>query len=228
MAFQNAREINDRPERHRFVHGPVTQQNPPPSSILATHLAPVNGNGAGSHFDRESFAQLLEESLGTDDEGHPNLGNDVSINHKLICVIVKAGLDHVLHQPRDPFLANEEESEVVLEACNCLEVLELAIVRCPLVVFELSGENEPNEGDRDVPLFLWLFPRLLRFLGNGDFHSMKVENKVWGIFERMFSFESKCAPASRFCKSIREYAQQLIIGTSPCLVFSLLNADRQL
>ncbi|KAL9620044.1 MAG: hypothetical protein Q9160_005422 [Pyrenula sp. 1 TL-2023] len=211
MAFQNVNETVDRSESYRTGNAPAAQQNPPPSSILATHLAPVNGNGTALHFDRESFAQLLEESLGLDDNGHPNLGNDASINHKLICIIVKAGLDHVLHQPEDPFLADDEESKIVLEACNCLEVLELAIERCPLVVFELSGENEPNEGDRDVPLFLWLFPRLLRFLCNRDFHSPKVENKVWSIFDRVFSFESKCAPASRFCKSIREYAQQLII-----------------
>lgn len=214
-----AHQTESRHERHRNVNGSTKPQEPPPSSILAAHLAPVNGSAASFNFDRESFTQLLKESLGLDEEGQPNLGNDATINHKLIGVIVKAGLDHALDQPRDPFVADDEESETALEAHKCLDVIELAITRCPPVVYQLSGENEPREGDRDVPLFIWLIPKLLRLLSCRNLSSVKFEEKVWSVLECARSVDTKCGQSARFCKSIRQYLQQLVNGM--CFSLSL-------
>lgn len=207
-----APQIESRHERHKTVNGAAKPQEPPPSSILATHLAPVNGNPGSFHFDRESFAQLLQESLKSDEDGLPNLGNDITINHKLICVIVKAGLDGVLDQPKDPFITDDDKPEILVEACNCLDVIELAITRCPQVVYQLSDANSPREGHNGVPLFLWLIPRLLRFLSRWQYSRYKVEEKVWSLVKTICSVEDKCGRSAHFCKPIREFVQRLAGG----------------
>ena len=44
-----------------------------PPSILAAHIAPVNGN-ALPDVDPRIFAQLIEECLGYDEDGQPQVG----------------------------------------------------------------------------------------------------------------------------------------------------------
>src|ERR1700678_1348451 len=83
---------------------------PPPSSMLATHFAPVNGNGNAKplpHFDKESFDLLLEEALGHTEAGEPILGIDIDTNHKLISVLFQAGIDRVSSQTDNPFNARQ-------------------------------------------------------------------------------------------------------------------------
>ena len=92
--------------------------HPPPSSILATRV--VNGDDA-SEFNQDSFNQLLEESLGTDENGQPNLGSDVSINHKLICIIIKAGVGPFLRDLREnPFRSSAASSSTDAQSCVAL------------------------------------------------------------------------------------------------------------
>ena len=79
-------------EVHSKVNG---RQDEPLPSTLAAHLAPVNGVGEPG-FDHLSFDALLDEALGCDDNGQPNLGNDVGVNQTLIRVIFEAGIDPIL------------------------------------------------------------------------------------------------------------------------------------
>jgi hypothetical protein len=111
---------------------PLNGFEPPPSSILATHV--VHGNGV-PNFDTDHFNQLLAEARGTDEQGQPNLGADPSVNHKLICIVFQIGIEPALDE--NPFHATaigRGESQLR----TCLEVLQIAIDRSPPVIFTKS------------------------------------------------------------------------------------------
>ena len=136
--------------------------HPPPSSILATRV----GNGDDAlEFNQDSFHQLLEESLGTDDNGQPNLGSDQSINHTLICIITKAGIDPFVRDLKDnPFQSNAAPSEREAQVSCCLDVIRTAIDRSPQVIFVKSVPEDHVAGEHQVPLYSWLLPKLLSLL----------------------------------------------------------------
>ena len=141
---------------------PLNGFHPPPSSILATRV----GSGDDAfEFNQDSFNQLLEESLGTDDNGQPNLGSDVSINHTLICIITKAGIDPYMRDLRDnPFQSNATPNKTVAQILSCLDVLRIAIERSPQVIFIQSVPEDQTTSQSSIPLYSWLLPKLLSLL----------------------------------------------------------------
>jgi serine/threonine-protein kinase ATR len=135
---------------------------PPPSSILAARV--VNGDDS-SDFNQASFNQLLEESLGTDEDGQPNLGSDISINHKLICIVVKAGIDPFIQDTKDnPFQSTAAAAKVNSQFSCCLDVIRTAIQRSPDVSFVKSVPEELIYGGKQRPLYAWLIPKLVPVL----------------------------------------------------------------
>lgn len=147
--------------RTNGVHA-VNGFHPPPSSILATRL----GNADDAlQFNQDSFNQLLEESLGTDENGQPNLGSDHSINHTLICIITKAGIDPFVQDLKDnPFQSNAAPSKTEAQVSCCLDVIRTAIDRSPQVIFVKSVPEDQVTGEHQVPLYSWLLPKLLPLL----------------------------------------------------------------
>ena len=143
----------------------------PPSSILATRV--VNGNDSAD-FNQASFNQLLEESLGTDENGEPNLGSDTSINHKLICIIVKAGVDAFIEDAQDnPFQSSRSTSKDHAQFSSCLDVICIAIVKAPEVIFVKSTPEHSPSGNVQTPLYVWLIPKLLPLLRPNTPHNSR-------------------------------------------------------
>ena len=147
--------------RTNGVHA-VNGFRPPPSSILATRV----GDGDDAlEFNEESFNQLLEESLGTDENGQPNLGSDASLNHTLICIITKAGIDPFIQDLRDnPFQSSTALSKTDAQISCCLDVIRTAIERSPQVIFVKSVPENLATGDDQVPLYSWLLSKVLPLL----------------------------------------------------------------
>ncbi|KIW85501.1 hypothetical protein Z517_00892 [Fonsecaea pedrosoi CBS 271.37] len=129
---------------------------PPPSSILATHV--VHGNGV-TDFDQDNFNQLLIEALGTDDQGQPNLGADVAVNHKLICIVFQIGIERVLED--DPFRSSTAAGRGNSQFRTCLEVLQVAIKRSPQVLYVKSDTQGRLFNGNGCALYSWLIPTLL-------------------------------------------------------------------
>ena len=145
---------NGAPSMNGFHH--------PPSSILAARV--VNGDDS-SDFNQDSFTQLLEESLGIDENGQPNLGSDQSVNHKLICIILKAGIDSFLRDLREnPFQSNGASSKIEAQISCCLDVVRTAIERSASVISTKSVPEDQTAGVTQVPLYGWLLPKLFRLL----------------------------------------------------------------
>ncbi|ETN46988.1 uncharacterized protein HMPREF1541_01178 [Cyphellophora europaea CBS 101466] len=147
------------------IHG-VRRSNgfePPPSSILATRIA---SKDAATELNQASFDQLLEESLATDENGQPNLGSDVSINLKVVEVVLKAGIDPVLRDSiDDPFQPNSANARAETRFLACLEVIRVATERAEGVLFMRTSANGKSDDLAEPPLYIVMVPKLLSALG---------------------------------------------------------------
>lgn len=179
---------------------------PPPSSILATHFAPVHGNGSVSalpDFDKNSFDLLLEESLGHDEHGEPNLGTDIGTNRKLISVLFKAGIDRTFCQSENPFNAYPIGRDG-LQIQSCLHVIKLAVQRSPRVLFVPAPYSEASPGE-EIPLYAWLVPKLLVLLTTCEELKGSFNENVRGVLAAVLGAGSLCSKPISLCSTISAF-----------------------
>ena len=148
----------------RPVFSELQHNGEPPKSTLAAQLVNhfTDGKKHPRNQDKETFRQLLQEVLGSEDEQHPRIEaieTDNVVNYKLIYVIFKAGLE-TLHS-EDPFRKEDERHK---QAVDSLAAIELTIRRNPEVLFT-APSNQETDLRLKGPLFLWLVPKLLNITG---------------------------------------------------------------
>jgi len=190
------------------VSGTTGASQPPPSSFIAAHLAPTNGS-TFPKFDREDLALLLKESLGSDEDGLPNLGTDVTLNHKLICVIIQAGLDTIDLRNDDP---SQTSNDHLGQIQSCIEVIDLAFEKTPEALFVLSKLEDLGPEAENVPLFLWIIPKLLSLLVLDKDESKLIAKNVWPLLGKTLASAKQCPKSFDFCISISTYFEELTEG----------------
>jgi serine/threonine-protein kinase ATR len=181
---------------------------PLPSSLIAAHLAPTD-ESTFSSFDREDFALLLKESLGSDEDGQPNLGTDVTLNHKLICVIVKAGLDTINLRSDDPFRKDNDYHDQIR---GCIEVIDLVVERTPEALFVPSKSEDLGPRALNVPMFVWVIPKLLSLLVLDKPDTTAIAELVWPLLSKMLASAKQCPNSFDLCISISTYVEELSEG----------------
>lgn len=194
---------------------PARQTNafePPPSSMLATHV--VHGNGVPD-FDRDSFNQLLAEALGSDEHGQPNLGADVAVNHKLIRIIFQVGIEQTLDD--NPFHSAVAAGKATSQLKTCLEVLQLAIERSPQVLFVKSQDSgTPGQGPL---LYCWLIPRLFPLLNHDG-----LQDAILQLLNVMLRGDRRCSTTDA-CGQIWEYLRSVAGGKNLYQKYLSASAD---
>ncbi|KAL9130247.1 MAG: hypothetical protein Q9217_001540 [Psora testacea] len=135
----------------------------PPQSTLAAQLVNkiTDGRRRPMNQDEETFKQLLREVLDSENEvtsTATTIEANWNVNYKLIYVIVKAGLD-VLTQD-DPFIRRNVQ---ITQAIDSLTAIQMTLRRTPTVLFFAPARSDDGS-QRDVPLLLWLMPKLLALL----------------------------------------------------------------
>lgn len=193
---------------HMKLNGSIHTQLAPPSSILATHLAPANGNGL-PNFDRESFAQLIDVCLGSDENAQSNLGDDVAVNLRLICVIFKAGIDRVHASKDDPFKIPGRDADQII---RCLEVIERTIQRSPSVLYALAGPNDLDPADSHVPLFVWLVAKLSSMIGDCEEENVSITSKAGSLISTILALSADCSINHNKCKTMWAFIASCISG----------------
>ncbi|KIW67369.1 hypothetical protein PV04_06630 [Phialophora macrospora] len=168
---------------------PMNAFEPPPSSILVTHV--VHGNGAHD-FDQDSFNQLLAEASGSDDQGQPNLGGDVAVNHKLICIVFQIGIEPALEE--NPFRAATAARKGKSQLRTCLEVLQVAIERSQQVIFVKSDREGIGAATKACSLYSWLIPTLLPLVASDQ--TDEIGDAVLELLGSMVDADKKCTPYS--------------------------------
>ncbi|ETI22234.1 hypothetical protein G647_06307 [Cladophialophora carrionii CBS 160.54] len=162
---------------------------PPPSSILVTHV--VHGNGVHD-FDQDSFNQLLAEASGSDDQGQSNLGGDVAVNHKLICIVFQIGIEPSLEE--NPFRAATAGGKGNSQLRTCLEVVRVAIERSQQVIFVKSDRQGIGASTKACSLYSWLIPTLLPLVASDQ--TEDIRDAVLELFDSIVDADRKCSPSS--------------------------------
>lgn len=133
---------------------PNVNHLPPPSTIAAQilHNHIRSNNVARQEPENEAlFGQLLQEYLRNPMAEEAT----VETNAQLISVVVEAGLDVLVKD--NPFAPDS----LTQQAKDSLTVISYTIEKIPEV---LISTNIGHAGD-NLPLFLWLLPKILNLLG---------------------------------------------------------------
>jgi serine/threonine-protein kinase ATR len=143
---------------HNIARGPavfggddLSDANLPPPSTLAAQLVRNHvdtARGLNQPDTTVTFRQLLQEILNKTSVPE----TDVDVNHKLVKVVVEAGLDVLLQN--DPFA---QWDFLIPQAVDSLAVIQSTIQRQPDILFH----NASSDLDQHPHLLLWLFPKLL-------------------------------------------------------------------
>jgi serine/threonine-protein kinase ATR len=130
----------------------LMDQNLPPPSTLAAQLVRNHAEstrGVPQQDAAATFRQLLQEIL--NNTSAPE--TDIQVNHKLIKVVLEAGLEVLFHQ--DPF---PQWDLLLSQAIDSLAVIQSTIQRQPDILF-MGGSQPPSP--QHPHLLLWLIPKLL-------------------------------------------------------------------
>ena len=193
----------------RPVFSELQQNANPPQSTLAAQLVDhfTDGKQRSKNQDQETFRQLLQEVLKPENrkqnEGE-NFDIDLVVNHKLVYVIVKAGLD-VLN-PDNPFGVKGELSNQVIDS---LAAIEITIKRNPRILFATSSIQQPNLKP-SIPLYLWLLPKLLFLVGR--MRDEGTRNGVLALLQTALTMESKAHIKALETGSMLKYVKGCMQG----------------
>lgn len=178
----------------------------PPSSMIATHV--INGRGK-ANISRDDFAHLLQESLGTDSEGQPNLGNDVLINLKLIVVISRIGVEPLISASNDdPFRRRIDQGKNLSELKCCLEVIELVLRQTPEIIFKDVEYLEDAQNEASA-VYAWLLPTVIStVLHTSD---VEVHKRCSELVRLCLEAESHCPHGE--CSAVATYMKDVVSGT---------------
>ncbi|KAL8694218.1 MAG: hypothetical protein Q9218_001105 [Villophora microphyllina] len=137
--------------------------------------------------DRESFESLLREILEDDDNLRQTdavvNGVSSSINSKLICVIVQAGLE----APSTGLSTEDQESRLV-DVVRSLRAIDSIITRCPDAVFQPLDELVTGDTP-GFPLYAWLIPRILGEVRDYGFQDPELH--VLSILENVVRLQQR-------------------------------------
>lgn len=186
---------------------------------LLAELLPPSKNGTGNETDDRTMEDAVAplggaaSTTGIEGDAYSSSTNPIktlTLNFKLMQVIVSAGLMVLLQD--DPFASIDQQTA---QAEDCLSILRLTVQRTPSVlVFNPtsglpSAEKQPlAESMGNVPLYLWLLPRIIPLLGQPELRSLQKSlletlktivieigklPKAWGHVRLLLSYLRICA-----------------------------------
>lgn len=175
MARGVGRTSSDRP-----VLNEMHPAGDPPQSTLAAQIVNqfTDGKRRPKTQDQETFRQLLREVLAFDSERLPQentFESSIDVNHKLIYVIVKAGIDVLTYES-----PTGEPSDLSMQAIDSVAAIEITIRKCPEVLF-VTASNQEIDLRCGGPLFTWLLPKLLTLAGNHK--ENEIKHRVFALLK---------------------------------------------
>ncbi|KFY60649.1 hypothetical protein V496_05277 [Pseudogymnoascus sp. VKM F-4515 (FW-2607)] len=185
---------------------------PPPSTLAAKLVNKLSGNQKPFlQGSQDSFGLLVSEVSKFDKtrNEHTTTEEITENNYRVIYVLTKARLGAVCSDESDPFAKKER---VLDDAAQVLDLFITSIKETPEILTKVGTQNDLVRTGRGVPLWIWLWPRLLRLLGNEGceqlwpkvkelFHttfdlSRVLDVEFWGVGLQFLSYLRHCADAS--------------------------------
>lgn len=187
----------------------IVQNGDSPASTLAAQLVDnlARAKIHPKHQDQEKFRKLLREILDTEgdvDEATRVTESNISVNCRLIYVVIRAGLEASFDQ--DPFV---RQGDWVKQALESLLVVGLTLRRCPQVFFS-TLEGCETDLQLDCPLFIWLVPRLLLILVRNE--EKNVRQGVLQVFKTILTVEQRDHFNHLKLQSVQKYIRGFVNG----------------
>lgn len=180
-----------------------------PASTLAAQIADniTQGKIIPKNEDKEQLQKLLQEILQTYDESEEvteNVETRVDVNHRLIYVVVRVGLEYLFSD--NPF---NDKNELRKQAYESLSVVELTLRRSPEVLFSVL-QDHGTELSHSGPLYLWLIPRL--FMVPVQIEDSKIYVRTLQVLQTALRVERKPSLVEGRFRLIMKYAQGCVKG----------------
>jgi serine/threonine-protein kinase ATR len=177
----------------------------PPSTLAANLVNNLSSTRRQTKTqDQEEFRKLLLEFSETSNGAGTNLNAQETLehHHKLICVVTKAVLEPLAAE--NPF-ANWELQ--IQQASEGLEILIITIKSTPDVLAHVARSESLLRMVTQLPLWLWLFPRLLTLCARSKcenlqqnlketfrsiFNSVMPSLSLWPLKNSLFCYLRRC------------------------------------
>ncbi|KFY81056.1 hypothetical protein V499_00169 [Pseudogymnoascus sp. VKM F-103] len=185
---------------------------PPPSTLAAKLVNKLSGSHKPSlQGSQDSFGLLVSEVSKFDKTRNEHTSPEEirENNYRVVYVLTKARLGPVCSDESDPFAKKER---VLDDAAQVLDLFITSIKETPEILTKVGAQNDLVRTGRGVPLWIWLWPRLLRLLGNEGceplwskvkelFHtafdvSRALDVEFWGVGLQFLNYLRHCADAS--------------------------------
>lgn len=181
----------------------------PASSLLAAHFAPrltSHGHDA-QRLSRETFSQLRHELLG-DRQSQIRADEGITDINKLICIVLKAGLE--VSPNSNSNSNNPEEEDLEGQILDCLDIIQASIEKAPQVLWDISDPLILGE-DVHAPLFAWLILRLIRLAS--IWQSETVQYRIQQVLMEISCLQYKQVRSSASCYSILAFLRACTSGS---------------
>jgi serine/threonine-protein kinase ATR len=184
----------------------------PPSTLAAKLVNKLSGNHKPSlQGSQDNFGLLVSEVSKFDKtrNEHTTPEEITENNYRVVYVLTKARLGPVCSDESDPFAKKER---VLEDAAQVLDLFITSIKETPEILTKVGAQNDLVRTGRGVPLWIWLWPRLLRLLGKDGceplwpkvkelFHtafdvSRALDVEFWGVGLQFLNYLRHCADAS--------------------------------
>ncbi|OTB07470.1 hypothetical protein M426DRAFT_8837 [Hypoxylon sp. CI-4A] len=159
--------------RENFANGALNDNNGPPPSTLAAQL--VENISASMRSSRPDETAELKRffSIIEDVKNQPDLPKTpqerMEYNHMLIYVFARVVLDGLKWD--DPFA---DRNRLRTDASRAINLLKITIRETPEVLL-IRSEASAFLFRGDEPLWLWIFPRVLKMLGHSQCANLKAD-----------------------------------------------------
>lgn len=185
--------------------------DPPPSTLAAQLVNDLSSarnpslQGSQSHLSI-LFLEIKKYESRSNRSTDPEDAEFIWHNHRVVYVVTKVCLDPVGGGDDDVF-SNREK--VLEDAQKALDVLLTPIKETPSILMKVSEADSLVRTGRGVPLWLWLWPRLLGLYGKkgcetlwekideffqATFEVMRGrQTEFWGVEAQMISYLRHCA-----------------------------------
>lgn len=175
---------------------------PPPSTLAAQLVGDISTTARSARPDETSELKRLFEAIETV-KNDPDLlktsAERIEHNHTLIYVYTRVVLEGLKWD--DPFAARERLKE---EALKAIQFLKVTIQETPTVLnYVTDGKTFLHRGEE--PLWVWLFPKLLRMLGHP--HCLVLSDVLQSFFHYILDISSKSGGLWNSCGLMYSYLQ---------------------
>lgn len=183
---------------------------PPASSILAAHLVPRLTHGHEPHLiPRETFSQLRQELL-VGKQSQVRVDEGITDINKLVCIVLKAGLD------ASPSSSTDPENDLEGQVKDCLDIIQASLEKAPQALWDISDPLILGE-EIQAPLFVWLILRLVKLAT--IWVSDTIQERIHQIFCSLVYFQSKQTRSSSTHNTISTFAYACISGSTLSFLF---------